>query len=153
MQSKEERKEYEKAYRKSHKEQKKISHKDWRNNNKDKIKEYNKKQEELYKSRIKETKKQYYQNNKDKINKNTKYYKQQPAGKLTIARHKAKRREFQFNPLNLVFDNSNAHHLDKINVIHIPSKLHKTFMHRQSDNKSMKQINIKAWDFMESQSY
>lgn len=75
-------------------------------------------------------------------------------GKIASKKHTHKRnRELDFQPLNIYFENSDAHHLDPKNVIFIPKKLHESNRHRQNNNESMKTINIKAWDFMESQVY
>ncbi len=64
-----------------------------------------------------------------------------------------RKREFDFNPLNNWFPKSHAHHLDKINVIYVPSKINQKISHRQINNDQMKQINIIAWSFMESRVY
>ena len=117
---------------------------------KNELKEKRKKYYQKYKNRAKE----YYRKNRDKILKQRKQYQKTFTGKIIAAKIYSKRqRELGFQPLNDYFENSNAHHLDKKNVIHIPSKLHKVYCHRQNNEESMKNINLKAWDFMESQSY
>lgn len=57
-------------------------------------------------------------------------------------------REMGFNPLNNSFDNSEAHHLDKVNVVYIPYELHRAIPHSQDNNESMNKINVLAFDYM-----
>lgn len=62
-----------------------------------------------------------------------------------------KHRELGFEPFNDHFKNSHAHHLDHDFVIHIPTELHKSIHHRQSNQESMKKINELALEFLSYQ--
>ena len=96
-----------------------------------------------------ETEEQY----KIRMEYNKKYAKTL-AGKKTSSKYHAKRkRELNYNPLNKNFNDCDAHHLDTINVINIPTKLHESYRHSLKRPKSMNKINILAWDFLESQVY
>ncbi len=81
------------------------------------------------------------------------YRKTQKCKELHKKVRARRKRDFGFNPFNNYFINSHAHHIDIQNVIYIPSDIHKSVFHIQSNNNSMKQINILAWDYMESRSY
>lgn len=53
-------------------------------------------------------------------------------------------RDFGFNPLNALFENSHAHHLHIKNaddVMHIPTELHKSVWHSYKDESKMSYIN------------
>ena len=62
----------------------------------------------------------------------------------------AKRRElFGFNPLNEYFEGADGHHIDKINVVYIPRKLHQSIRHSQKKSHSMIRINRAAMKWIE----
>lgn len=145
---------YKKEYRKKNPEKFKAyeKHRYALNIEKEKLRHKKRYKENIEKEKIRA--KIWRDSNKEKKKEMNKKWLKTPNGKISRAKTHARRdRELGFNPLNNYFENSNAHHLDKINIIHIPNKLHKSYQHSQKDNKSMKQINIKAWDFMENQSY
>jgi len=52
--------------------------------------------------------------------------------------------------LNSYCEGSQAHHLDKKNVIFMPKDLHIVCPHRQMDERAMLKVNLIAWDYMES---
>jgi hypothetical protein len=70
-------------------------------------------------------------------------------GKITQARKYAKRkRDLGFKPMNNWFPECNGHHIDKVNVLFIPEKLHKSISHRQDDLVSMQRINDAAFEWL-----
>ncbi len=120
-------KKYNKKYYQENKEELNINHKKWCLINKEKIKKYQKEYDQ--------------------------YYQQTLAGKNANKRHYNKRRKYGFNPLNDYFENSEAHHIDEVNIIYISKELHRSIYHDLKKNINMNEINIKAWDFLESSSY
>ncbi len=58
-----------------------------------------------------------------------------------------RKRELGYKSLNEPFEGSVGHHWDKIEVLHIPRKLHESIPHRQNDSKSMQKMNEAAWDW------
>ena len=136
-------KEYQKEYQKDYQ-------KEYYQNNKEEINEYGKEYRQDNKEEINEHQKKYKQDNKE----HQKEYKQTPKGKEVRKRANAKRvRNLGFNPLNEWFEGSHGHHLDEINVIYVPTELHESIRHSVTKNRNMDEINIKAWVFLESQSY
>ena len=63
---------------------------------------------------------------------------------------KARRRDFGFNPLNAPIDGieCDAHHINKEDVIHIPTIIHRRVNHSIKNNKNMKVINSIAYSFL-----
>ena len=53
----------------------------------------------------------------------------------------SKRRDLGFLELNEPFEGSEAHHINKDTVVHIPKELHKSIPHRLKDPISMTKIN------------
>ncbi len=154
MRTPEEIKIYKKAYRKKNSEKFKAYEK-YRyalNIEKEKLRHKRRYKENVIKEKIRA--KIWRDNNKEKKKEINKKWLKTPEGKASRAKTHARRdRELDFNPLNNYFENSEAHHLDIKNIIFISTKLHKAYYHQQNNNEQMKQINIKAWDFMESQVY
>ncbi len=126
--------EYKKKYQQEHKEE---------------AKEYNRK----YQQEHKEEAKEYQQEHKEEAKEYQKKYEKTLKGKITRKKASSKRRNLKFNPLNKYFEESEAHHIDEINVIYIPTILHKSIWHDLKNNINMNEINLKAWDFLESSSY
>ena len=95
--------------------------------------QYHKKHQksEKYKEYKKEYDCQHYLNNRD-------YY----------TAKSAKRKDFGYNPLNKRFEGSEGHHIDKINVIHIPKEMHRSIWHSQSKLDTMIKINKLAWEYL-----
>ncbi len=58
-----------------------------------------------------------------------------------------RRRNLGFIPLNDVFENSEAHHMDKEYVIYIPYNLHHSVSHNVYNGKNMDIINEKVIDW------
>ncbi len=110
---------------------------------------------------------QYYTQNKDAVSEMFKEYarthadeiahykeewRQSPEGKMSIAKHIARRRrELGFEPLNRVFEGSAGHHIDSNRVIYIPEEMHKTYPHDIHRPETMKVINALALEFLKSQ--
>ena len=63
-------------------------------------------------------------------------------------KHRAKRRELGFIPLNDWFNGCEGHHLDKERVIHIPQELHQSVSHNVWTGKNMEQINKLALAYL-----
>lgn len=64
-------------------------------------------------------------------------------------RHNAKRqRGLGFIPLNNLFPDSHAHHIDKDHVIYVPRKLHESTPHNIWTGKGMREINDKAFAWL-----
>ncbi len=121
--------------------------KDYRNKHNEELKEYNKKYSKEHKEELKLNRKEYDKTYRKKYNNSLR-------GKEVRKRRKHKRRRnLGFNPLNNWFEESHAHHIDKINVIYISIKLHKSIYHNLFKNININEINIKTWDFLESNSY
>lgn len=65
--------------------------------------------------------------------------------KLAYARARAKRKEFDFIPINKEFEGSQGHHIDMSYVLFIPRWLHNGIKHTQYKKQTMQDINIAAW--------
>jgi len=152
-------KEYYEQYKKEISEQ----HVEYRNNHKKEYKEYFKNYYQSYKIEIDENHKkyykkyivniknyqgEYYKTHKNELNKYKKEYYKTNKGKESIKRTKNKRkRNFGFNPLNEYFNNSEAHHINTIDVIYIPINYHFKG-HSVLKNKNMEPINTVAFFFL-----
>ena len=66
-------------------------------------------------------------------------------GKVSRKRQRAKRRTLGFISLNLCFDGSEGHHIDKEHVIYIPKELHRSVWHSLNDLETMERINTKVF--------
>lgn len=58
-----------------------------------------------------------------------------------------RKRNLGFKPINDWFLGSDGHHIDKENVLFIPSELHKSIPHSQDDLESMQAINDVAFEW------
>ena len=114
----EQRKEYDKQYRKTHLDQKK---------------KYNRQYCEVHLKQKKKYDKQYRQTEK---------------GKIVQKKYHAKRREFDFIPLNSYHKGWNFHHLDEIYGIYIPEDIHKSIRHSVLKNINMDEINALAMNYL-----
>ncbi len=140
------KKEYNKRYYKDHKKEIAEYKKQWYQEHPGYQKEYKQENED----HIKEYNKQYAIENKEKILENNRKYKKTPDGKITSMKYIAKRRrELGYNPLNEWFEGCEGHHLDNVNIIHVPEDLHQLISHNQYNSKNMDIINLRAWDFLE----
>lgn len=69
-----------------------------------------------------------------------------------MKRHQNKRRRhLGFIPLNISFENSEAHHIDRDLVIFIPTELHRSIGHNVFSGKGMKEINALAFQWIATQ--
>jgi len=129
-------KEYDRKYRKFHSERIKETHKKWYIDNIEKAKKSRKK---YYKNNCEKRKEYQFQwkiNNPEKA-------------KATETRHYNKRkRNLGFEPLNDFFKDSVAHHVNRINVIYIPEKIHKSIWHCLESGKNMEKINKIAMNYI-----
>jgi len=143
--TKEKRKEHSKKYQKEYYQDTKEKRKEYYQENKEEIKESSKKYRENHKEEIKE----YYQDNKEELKGCNKEYQKTPKGKEGNKRYTNKRnRNLGFNPLNMWFENSNAHHINKEDVIYIPKSCHFYGGHSVLRNRNMEPINTVAFFFL-----
>lgn len=63
-------------------------------------------------------------------------------------RQTSKRRLLGFSPLNKPFKDSEAHHINRDDVIYIPKELHQSIPHSIKMDRNMKAINKLAIKFM-----
>lgn len=121
--------------------------------------EHLEKSKEYFKNRYKNNKEEfalyrrkYYKINKEQIINRIKEYNKTEAGRISVAKYQAKRkRELGYTPLNNRFDGCEGHHVDNERVIFIPSKMHRSNPHRQSDPDSMIKINRLAFDYLKKE--
>ena len=137
-----------KLYYIEHKEEIKKCTNKWKENNVEKTKEWRKE----YKRKIKEYNQQYmrgyYLENKEQINKRKKEYNKTIMGKTVNKKHSHKRRQLGFVPLNKYFKGSEAHHINKNDVIYIPKEIHRSVWHNIWTWQGMEQINKLAIEFI-----
>jgi len=116
----------------------KAAYKQWAKNNPDKIKEYGKRKYNVVYDPVKARERQNA-------------YRHTPAGNANMRKHNHARRGLGHNPLNVVFKDSEEHHLrysnsaeDKDNdmTIYVPKELHKSIRHNGNTGKNMREINI-----------
>lgn len=87
--------------------------------------------------------------NKGRKDKQAAYYRvYQPAHPEQAKIQCAKRRGMKFNELNSFFPNSDAHHINLLDVIYIPIKLHKSIRHCLKTGKNMEKINALAGAYL-----
>jgi hypothetical protein len=63
-------------------------------------------------------------------------------------RREAKRRTLGFIPLNIPFEGSEGHHVDKERVVYIPKDLHRSMRHNVWNGFGMEQINVLAMNYL-----
>lgn len=68
--------------------------------------------------------------------------------KLANARHRARRRHFEFKPINASFESSEGHHIDMHHVLFIPQFIHQEVYHNMHTGQGMQEINALAIDFL-----
>jgi len=81
-----------------------------------------------------------------------KKYRRSEKGKEMMLRsiHKRKR-NLRFIPLNNHFEGSDAHHINREEIIYIPKKLHKSIYHNLNTGKNMKEINELTFQRLKAQ--
>lgn len=65
--------------------------------------------------------------------------------KITLLKLNSRRRTLGHEMLNEPFAGSEAHHIDKTHVLHIPKKLHRSVWHTLNRPETMEEINAKAF--------
>lgn len=63
------------------------------------------------------------------------------ASKRISKKHSAKRRQLGFNELNTHFNDSESHHIDKENIVYIPTGIHRKIKHNIWTGEGMEEIN------------
>lgn len=144
--------EYKKEYKKEHENEIKNYHKKYYKNNKEKLIDQHKEYQKNHKEEIKEQKKKYHENyyeeNKKDLLEYQQKYQKTPKGKENNKKIRNKRqRSLGFNPLNEYLENSEAHHINNIDVIYIPINYHLRG-HSVIKNKNMESINTIAFFFL-----
>lgn len=111
------------------------------------VKKYRK--TEKGKKAIRKASKKYSESEQGKksTSKSVKRYSKTKKGKETQHRKDAKRRNLDFIELNEEFEGSEAHHIDKEFVLHIPKELHHSVWHNVWTGQGMKEINDLAFEF------
>jgi len=103
----------------------------------------------------------YNQQHRDKYNQLSKEYyrrdkeRQRDRLRSWSGRHRdirrkynAKRRSLKFIPLNKIFEDSHAHHIDKLHVCYVPEELHNSIRHNLWTGRNMEKINTKVFDWL-----
>jgi len=91
----------------------------------------------------------WYQKNICRVKEGNKQYQQTTSGKERDRRHRAKRRQFGFIPLNKSFSGAHGHHVDEKRVIYVPTETHEEIRHSFLANRHMDEINYHAFNFLE----
>lgn len=120
-----------------HKEQYLAKSYEWHNNNLQKSYGYRKKYYHNHREEYIIRNRKWQKNNHDKMQV---YWK----------RTRDKRRCLKFNPLNELIEGieCDAHHINKEDVIYIPTIIHRRVNHSLKNNKNMKVINSIAYGFL-----
>jgi hypothetical protein len=71
-----------------------------------------------------------------------KFYKNHPE---FYKKRIAKRRKLGFIELNSPFEGSEAHHIDRVHIINVPRKLHRSIWHNIFSGIGMKEVNGKVF--------
>lgn len=110
-------------------------------------KQYNKENSQHYHEI---SKKYYKEHSKKLIEKRKIWVKNNPIkAKEAYIRHSNKRKGLLgFNPLNKYFDGSEAHHINKNDVIYIPKEIHRSIWHCLKTGLNMKEINKLAINYL-----
>ena len=116
--------------------------------------EYYKKNNEKYRQENKEEKKQYDKqyhkaNRQQLLNYNKQWKINHPEKmKEMNVRQTSKRRLLGFLPLNRPFKDSEAHHINRNDIIYIPKELHQSISHSIKTGRNMEEINRLAMNFI-----
>lgn len=152
-----------KQWRMSHREQKSATDKAWRINHHEQYVSMNKAWIETHPEQVKlcrkqsrsdrkQYKKQYYMDHPEKRQSPdvAKIWRLTHPEEWTIIQRKAsaKRRTLGFNPLNSPFPGCEAHHINPLDVIHMPKVLHRSIYHNQNTGQGMAQMNALAGQYL-----
>lgn len=136
-------KQYQKQYRKEHIEEAKLYRKIYYKEHSEKIKNRNIKWRKDNPDKVKVRDAKYRKEHPDKVKiRNAKYNKT-----LRGKENNKRQRELKFNPLNEWFEGSEAHHINKDDIIYIPKNWHFKG-HNVIRNKNMESINTVAFFFL-----
>ncbi|MCK9577354.1 MAG: hypothetical protein M0R51_15730 [Clostridia bacterium] len=157
--NKEANQEHNKAYWAANKERLKEQNKRWKEDHKESVREYDKKWREENKEHYTEYHEKYREENREILRIKNRAWLKTDAGKKASTKHKQKRRELGFNPINERFEGSEFHHLhidlegnpDNSIGIFIPAELHKSIVHNHSTWSGMEEINALAIDWFFSE--
>jgi len=128
-------------------EHKKKYNKQWNKDNEEYRKERDRQYYKDNQEHLEEYRKQWNEDNKEYKSEYQKQYYKTSAGKLTIKRSNAKRKNFGFIPLNDWFKNCEGHHLNYDDVIFIPKELHRSVYHSVTQNINMNEINNAVFEW------
>jgi len=142
MVNKEKKSNYNKKYYEEHKEESKQ----YRKINHQQLLEYKKK----YRQEHKEETKQYHKANRKQLLNYNKQWKINHPEKMKEmnVRQTSKRRFLGFLPLNKPFKDSEAHHINRNDIIYIPKELHQSISHSIKTGRNMEEMNKLAMDFI-----
>ena len=144
---------YQKQHYKEHQDEMMAQHEKYYKAHQDEISTYQKQWREAHRNEMSVYEKQWYEQNKDKCNQQAKTWKENHRERNLelIRRQNSKRkRSFGFIPLNKYFEGSEAHHICATFVIYIPKEIHQSIRHSVLRNRNMALINSIAWDLIES---
>lgn len=139
----ERKKNYNKKYYEEHKEENKR----YRKINHQQLLEYKRQ----YRQEHKEESKQYHKANRLQLlnyNKQWKINNPEKMKEMTV-RQTSKRRLLGFSQLNKPFKSSEAHHINRNDIIYIPKELHQSISHSVKTGRNMEEMNKLAINFIE----
>jgi len=138
-----------KQYKIEHKEETERHISIWQKNNYKKCLGYMRKYQKTEKSL--EYQKQYRENNREKVLEGQRRWRinnPKKAKAIGIKAANKRRRNLGFNPLNKYFGGSEAHHINKDDVIYILKELHRSIPHCLESGKNMDKINKIAMSYV-----
>jgi len=119
----------------------------WRKRHPNRVKEVVKKWKERHLDKVIQWRKEH----PDEIREEVKQWRKENPDKVRgYAKKQSNRRhrDLGFIPLNEYFEGSDAHHINKNEVIYIPKKYHRSICHCLETGKNMALINSIAWDYL-----
>lgn len=156
-----------KEYYWKHKEELLIKNKEYKKTHKEEISEYNKKWKkenprieylknwkETHKERLYNYWKKWYSNHKLEWNKYLRNWGKRNRDKTVLYNRKAydrRKRELGFNLIwgpKIMIEPMEYHHLNKIDVVQIPERIHSSIYHSLKDNVGMEEINNLAFNYI-----
>ena len=109
---------------------------EWRKRNPNKLAESRKRYRQKHHDELMQKKKVWRHSNPDKAREESR-------------KHQCKRnRHLEYFPLNKYFEGSEAHHLNRFQVVYIPKELHRSISHNLWTGKNMDEINKLAWEWI-----
>ena len=129
--------EADKDYYEEHKEQKKASNKKWRKKHPEYQEYTNKKTKEWHEKHPGYGRDWWHTEN----------------GMVCRRKKNARRRSLGCIELNKPFLGDEGHHIDKIHIVYIPAKLHKSIGHNVFSGKGMEEINEIAFEYITEEAF